>query len=131
MNTTNTKTIIIFIIALVVILAGVIFLTAGKAKGEELVPFAQCLKDKNIKFYGAFWCPHCQATKRLFGAAAKELPYIECSTPDGNGQLQICKDKGITNYPTWIFPDESRLMGEQTLEALSEKSSCPLPTATQ
>ena len=99
----------------------------GPGKYDE---FASCLGEKGAVFYGAFWCPHCQATKKLFGSSAKLLPYVECSTADGAGQLQICKDKNVTGYPTWEFADGSRLNGELTLEQLAEKTSCALPAST-
>jgi len=89
--------------------------------------FATCLKDKGAVFYGAFWCSHCQATKKLFGSSQKLLPYVECSTPDGRSQVQACVDKKITSYPTWEFADGSRLEGEVTLEQLATKTSCQLP----
>jgi thiol-disulfide isomerase/thioredoxin len=88
---------------------------------------AQCISDSGAKFYGAFWCPHCQAQKKLFEKSAKLLPYVECSLPNGKGQTQVCIDKQVTSYPTWEFADGTRLPGEQTLAALSEKTSCPLP----
>ncbi len=89
--------------------------------------FATCLKDKGAVFYGAFWCSHCQNTKEMFGSSQKLLPYVECSTADGNGQMQICKDKGIMGYPTWTFADGSTLGGELSFEQLAEKTSCQLP----
>jgi len=89
--------------------------------------FSQCLKDKGAIFYGAFWCSHCNAQKKLFGSSVKLLPYVECSTLDGKGQNQECTDKGVKSYPTWDFADGSRLTGELTLEQLSEKTSCELP----
>lgn len=89
--------------------------------------FAGCLKDKGSVFYGAFWCPHCQNQKALFGKSAKYLPYVECSTPNGQEQLQICRDKNITGYPLWEFADGSRLSGEISLETLAEKTACVLP----
>ena len=88
------------------------------------VPLAQCLKEKGVVFYGAFWCPHCKKQKEEFGAAVPALPYVECSTPDGNGQTPICTAKGIKSYPTWRFPDGSELTGEQSLAILAEKSNC-------
>ncbi len=89
--------------------------------------FATCLKDKGVKFFGAFWCPHCQREKALFGRSARLLPYIECSTPDAKGQLQICKDNHIEGYPTWEFPGGGRLTGEIPLQTLAASSSCQLP----
>jgi len=113
------------IIFLIVAGLGASFLV--KPGPGKLDTFAQCLKDKGAVFYGAFWCPHCARTKALFGRSQSHLPYVECSTPDGQGQLQVCKDKEITNYPTWEFTDGSRLTGERTLQELSEKTGCQLP----
>jgi len=89
--------------------------------------FAQCLGDQGVTFYGAFWCPHCQNQKALFGKSEKYLPYVECSTPDGKSQLPICDDAGVTGYPTWEFADGSRLGGEIPLATLAEKTNCELP----
>jgi len=97
------------------------------AEPGELDGFAQCLTDKGVKFYGAFWCPHCQAQKKIFGKSVSKLPYIECSTADGSGQLQVCKDEKIEGYPTWVFPDGERVVNEQSLATLAEKSQCVLP----
>lgn len=91
-----------------------------------LASLAQCLTEKGAKFYGAFWCPHCKNQKEMFGESASLLPYVECSTPDGNGQLDVCKDNKITSYPTWEFSDGSRESGEVSLEKLSEKTGCQL-----
>ncbi len=98
---------------------------AGPGKYDE---FATCLKDKGAVFYGAFWCPHCQTQKKLFGSSQKLLPYVECSTADGNSQTQACIDKGIQSYPTWEFADGSKLTGEIPLAQLAEKTSCVLLT---
>ena len=98
-----------------------------RSQPGKLDTFAQCLGEKGATFYGAFWCPHCQNQKALFGNSAKLLPYIECSTSDGKQQLQICSDAGITGYPTWEFANGERLSGEVELKVLSEKTGCELP----
>src|SRR3989344_6281233 len=89
--------------------------------------FARCIKDSGAKFYGAFWCSHCQTQKRAFGKSAKYLPYVECSTPDGQGQLSECSESGVQSHPTWQYPDGTRESGEITFERLAEKTSCVLP----
>lgn len=91
--------------------------------------FAQCLTEKKLLFYGAWWCPHCKNTKDLFGDAVKFLPYVECSTADGKGRLPACVDAKVDVYPTWQFADGTRESGELTLEHLAEKSGCVLPPA--
>jgi hypothetical protein len=115
------------IILIVLLAVGASFLghTSGPGKYDT---FAQCIKSKGVQFYGAFWCPHCQRTKAMFGPSAQYLPYIECSTPGGQGQTQICKDKGVQQYPTWMKPNATTtLTGEHTMQELSDFSGCPLP----
>src|SRR5579863_7630558 len=61
--------------------------------------FAQCLKSKGATFYGAFWCPHCQAQEQEFQMSRAALEainlYHECSLPDASGQNQSCNDAKI------------------------------------
>ena len=70
----------------------------------RLKAIALHLDASGAKMYGASWCPHCQQQKEMFGLAAKRLPYIECS-PGGQGapQAAVCRNLGITTYPTWII----------------------------
>ncbi len=98
------------------------FLLPGRLDG-----FAQCVTDRGATFYGAFWCPHCKEQKQLFGKSAGNLPYVECSTPDGQNQQQICKDAGIQGYPTWVFEDGERETKTLTPTELAEKTGCELP----
>lgn len=116
---------LIFLI-LFIFLIGVWFYYQEKQPGKY-DQFAQCLKEKKANFYGAFWCPHCQNQKKLFGKSEKYLPYIECSTVDGHGQLKICQEKKIESYPTWEFASAERLTGFITLAVLAEKTGCQLP----
>lgn len=111
---------------IVVILAGIGLSFFASARSGKYDKLAMCIKDQGVVFYGAFWCPHCQATKAQFGASAKLLPYVECSTPDGQGQTQICKDKGIKGYPTWIRPDGATMNGEHTIAEWASFSGCTL-----
>ncbi|MEK7219436.1 MAG: hypothetical protein AAB687_02045 [Patescibacteria group bacterium] len=125
----------IFLSVIVVLILGVVTTVLLRSSGGSAIvvadgkydTFATCLKDKGAVFYGAFWCPHCQSQKKLFGSSVKLLPYVECSTADGARQLQICKDKNVTGYPTWEFADGSVLNGEIPLAQLAEKTSCVLP----
>ncbi|PYS19997.1 MAG: hypothetical protein DMG11_30790 [Acidobacteria bacterium] len=74
------------------------------------------LARSGAKMYGAFWCPHCQQQKEIFGASADRLPYIECS-PNGQGSPQAseCRTARIESYPTWI------INGKRTEEVMSLK----------
>lgn len=127
----NIKIFILVIVVLVLGVGATVLLRLDGGMGEvepgKYDTFATCLKDKGAVFYGAFWCPHCQKQKKLFGSSQKLLPYVECSTADARGQTQACIDKGVSSYPTWEFADGSRLNGEISLEQLAEKTSCELP----
>lgn len=111
----------------VLIVAGIGIGVVGKNTPGKLDSFAQCIKDSGAVYYGAFWCPKCQAQNKMFGKSKKFLSYVECSTPDGQSQVQACKDKNITGYPTWEFPGGERLIGVQQLQTLAGKTSCALP----
>lgn len=127
-----SKPIIGIAIVMVLVCAGIGYSIFGTGTGSDSGPvdpavetLAQCLSDRDVTFFGAFWCPHCQAQKKLFGASFAKLKYVECSTPDGNNQTQECKAQNVVSYPTWQFADGSRLTGEQPFEALAAKASCP------
>ncbi|MBI2463656.1 hypothetical protein HYV57_01740 [Candidatus Peregrinibacteria bacterium] len=124
------RNIVTLIIVISIVIFGGFLLYFNSVQPGKLDIFAQCLKDKGAVFYGAFWCPHCQNQKALFGKSAKLLPYVECSTADGKFQLPACQEKKVQGYPTWEFFDGSRQSGELTLDQLSEKTTCSLPVNT-
>lgn len=123
----QNKTRLMWVVALLFVVAVVAFIIIESRKPGKYDEFAQCLSDKGAKFYGAFWCSHCQNQKAMFGKAAKKLPYIECSSPDGQTQLPICKDAGVQGYPMWSFADGTTIEGEVKLDVLAEKTACVLP----
>jgi uncharacterized membrane protein/glutaredoxin len=97
----------------------------GGAPGPEdpwVRGLAEHLSKTDAKFYGASWCPHCSEQKNKFGSSVKRIPYVECS-PGGQQapSAQICKEKNITNYPTWIINGQ-RYTGIQELDALAQIS---------
>lgn len=101
MKSKQSKFIFLTVIIILVVI-GIGFIT-NKAQGPgKYDNFAKALTASGVEFYGAFWCPHCQAQKALFGTSKKYLPYIECSKPDQK-PTQACLDKKIESYPTWIF----------------------------
>jgi thiol-disulfide isomerase/thioredoxin len=117
---------------LVPIVIVLVVLMVGTFAWSKIAPgpydeFAQCLEDNGAIFWGAFWCENCNEQKRLFSKSAKKLPYTECSAANGQGQLLVCQDAGITGYPTWDFADGSRETGVLTLATLAEKTECELP----
>lgn len=96
--------------------------TDSEAAQNEAI--AQCLTESGAKMFGAFWCPHCDAQKRMFGDAFEHIDYVECSLPDRSAQTQVCIDERIQAYPTWEFADGSRREGEMQPEQLAYLAGC-------
>lgn len=90
----------------------------------DVKTLAQCLTDSGAKFYGAFWCGHCQSQKELFGENLQYVAYVECDERGENPDPQACAEAGIRAFPTWILGDGTELVGTQQLEALAAKTSC-------
>jgi transcription elongation factor Elf1 len=130
MNKKNKKYIIAGAIILALFVASLAYSNYYKNQPGELDKFVQCVGEKGAKFYGAFWCPHCQAQKALFGKSKDLLPYVECSNAGGNGQTEICATEKIESYPTWEFKTATgteKITGERTLSDLVAKTGCSLP----
>lgn len=121
----DRNTVIIIVVVAIVVLAA---LGYKYKRDHQYDKFAQCLKDRGVVMYGAYWCPHCAEQKELFGASFKKAPYVECGV-EGNTrvEMQVCKDAGIQRFPTWQFPPTGeRVEGNLSLEALSDRTGCPL-----
>ena len=118
---------------LVIIVIGVIGLIIYQASGDRTVEpskyddFAKCLTEKGVVMYGAYWCPHCANQKKLFGDSWQYVTYVECDARGDNANPDLCKSKGVSGYPTWIFADGTRASKVLTLTELSVRSSCALP----
>ena len=93
------KSSIITISLIVLLFAGILFFssddTSTPPPSSELDAFAQCITDSGATLYGAWWCPHCEAQREMFGTSEQYLPYQECSLPSSKSQNLVCKKAGI------------------------------------
>lgn len=112
----------ITIILVMFTLAALALVLTRPQQANALDSFAQCLAAKEVTMYGANWCSHCQNEKKAFGSSFEHVPYVECPTDP-----KRCQAAGVEGYPTWIFPDGRKLVGEQGLAKLSRESGCALP----
>ncbi|MAF14108.1 MAG: hypothetical protein CMI53_04435 [Parcubacteria group bacterium] len=115
------------VVVIIVIIGGLaISKIAVKSTPGEYDTFAQCLTDNGVKMYGAYWCPHCETQKELFGNSFSKVDYIECSLPNQGGQTIECQKAGIGSYPTWEFNDGSRVTGSLSFQDLSSQTGCEI-----
>lgn len=120
-----------------------ILLISGCAPKDntKLNNLANCLVEKGVVEYGAFWCPNCAKQEKMFGKSfsiLKEKVYVECdprcdvedindlpaACRDKIGQPSLCINKKINAYPTWDFPNGKRLVGVQDLKSLADEAGC-------
>jgi glutaredoxin len=118
----KTKISTIGLVVLIVVIGIAVYFAYRPKSGNTLDAFAECLTAKGFTMYGLSSCPHCTAEKQLFESSFKYVNYVECSTDP-----QKCTADNVEAVPTWIEPDGQRLVGTQTLEALSGASGCKLP----
>ncbi|HTR66920.1 MAG TPA: hypothetical protein VMH85_14175 [Terriglobales bacterium] len=117
-------------LAVVVLVVGVAvgaYYLATRKRPGRLDAFAKCLTERQAKMYGAFWCPHCQEQKEMFGSSFEYAPYIECGVKGSRAEQPVCTQAGVKNYPTWWFADGSHVEGTLPLSALAQKTGCSLP----
>jgi len=122
----NKKIAVIIVLILVVALGFVLLVSyapkSPTAKAGTLDEFAQCVASKGLSMYGAYWCPHCQNEKAAFGDSFKYINYVECTV-----KTDECTAKGVEQFPTWIFADGTKFVGEQGLSGLAKDTGCVLP----
>lgn len=122
------RIIVILAVILLVPVIGYFSFTAFVAKPtvpSEYDEFAQCLTEKGAVFYGAYWCHFCEQQKDMFGSSMKFVNYVECDPKGKNARPELCVENNIRGYPTWIIDGKS-YSGVQSLEKLSELTSCPI-----
>jgi uncharacterized membrane protein len=101
--------------------AGMVALTLATGGHRPLEPagepntlsaVARHLTASGARFYGVWWCEGCREQKELFGVAALDLPYVECSRK---------APEGVTEYPTWEIAGR-RITGVLSPDSLAHLS---------
>lgn len=105
-------------IAVLLLVAGCTLQTDPNSYEAQL---ANHLSETGAAMYGAYWCPHCESQKEMFGSAIAAVPYVECDPEGQNAQPDLCQAKNIAGYPTWEI-DGQLYPGVQSLEDLAQLS---------
>jgi hypothetical protein len=128
------KKIVLFALVLIS-LAALASCASAPPKDGQYAKLAQCLTSKGVKFYGAFWCPHCAEQKAIFGDDLRYITYVECDPRDPTSKPDECAAKGVKAYPTWFFPGQGTETGVHQPADLAKKVGCEstlgLPPGTE
>lgn len=114
------------VLALAVLIVPLVlfFMDVQKKSSQPMDNLAQCITSSGATFYGAWWCDVCAQQKAMFGNSIKYINYVECSY-ENRSQNELCSDKGIHSYPTWIFNiSEINKEGLLSLAALKNLTGC-------
>lgn len=71
---------------------------------ERAINLAKRIESLDGHMYGAYWCSHCNNQKQILGQEAmKVVGYVECDKEGMNSQNDLCREKKVPGYPTWII----------------------------
>jgi uncharacterized membrane protein/glutaredoxin len=88
----------------------------------EAIALAEHLSSRGAVMYSAWWCPHCNDQKQLFGKEASgRLTIVECAADGRDSQTELCASKGIQGFPSWEIDGEVD-SGVKSLQQLAERS---------
>lgn len=107
--------------ATVVVAAGLFVEPVGGSPAYRLA-LARHLAAMDAVMYGAYWCPACKEQKARFGAAADEVPYVECDARGFKPRPDLCARVNVQAYPTWVI-GEARHEGVLTIADLARLSN--------
>ena len=97
---------------------------AAASTDDGLRAMARCITQAGARFYGGYWSAETNQQKELFGAAADQLPYIECYNTQTQAKLTVCR--AITTVPTWTWRGGGTTTGVQSLSELATATGCSL-----
>lgn len=94
---------------------------------DDTAAFAKALKNGGVTLYGAAWDATTTAQRQLFGDGAQFLNFVEVTKNDHTFNATANANNITTTSPTWVFANQTRLVGNQTLAALAAQANIAIP----
>jgi hypothetical protein len=82
--------------------------------------FVKCLNNSGAVMYGTSWCHYCQQQKTMLAPYFEYITFVDCDM-----NVELCRSKGVTGYPTWIIQNKSE-SGLQEISQLETLSGCKI-----
>ena len=115
----------IMIAAGIVVLLAVAYVAGWYHRNHRYDALAQCMASKQVKMYGAYWCPHCADQKEILGKSYRFV-YVECGVPGSHAEAEQCISQGVKLFPTWRFQDGLK-PGVFSAQELGDRTGCSVP----
>jgi len=99
-----------------------------RKSSEQAILLSEFLRESGAVMYGAFWCPHCQRQREMFGREAwQNVVYVECAKSGVSSNIRLCNQDQINGFPTWkLYPNRRKtpnfVSGEMPLDQLAKLS---------
>lgn len=97
------------------------------ASTPQAVRLAGSLREQGARLYVAYWCPHCQNTRAMFGRDAWEVLskggcVVECDARGLGGDPKLCGKRGVEGFPTFegLGGKKGMVSGEMPLGRIAE-----------
>ena len=124
-----TLTVIILLFAVAAFLAYITYCDRDADWTElDKAKLTACLEDNDATLYITTWCPACKTQLLKFGNAMRDINIVICDNSDDPNEINPeCVLEKIEACPTWVFYDNTRLRGVQSLDELADFTKCPKP----
>ncbi|MBD3312573.1 hypothetical protein GF352_03935 [archaeon] len=111
------KTYSILLVIIIIVILTSYYAILSQLSFSQYDDFAKCLTNEGFIMAGTDWCSSCRAQKTRFGSSFKYINYKNCD----DNELW-CRSNKIQSYPTWILPNNNKMVGVKPLASLSELS---------
>jgi len=91
-----------------------------QTSSERAKRIAKRLNRLGTVMYGAYWCPHCNDQKRMFGKEAlQNIRYVECASDGKDSAAKTGACAAVKGYPTWEI-DGFQFSGERDFDEFEQ-----------
>ena len=113
----DNKSLKIYILLIVIVLAIVSLITYFKVDGNTDEKTIQCIADNSLLVIKE-GCPACAAQEKILEGYLDKFETIDCAA-----ESQKCMDLGVTHVPTWIINNQN-YEGVHSIEQLKNLTGC-------
>lgn len=94
---------------------------------DDAAAFAKALKSGGVMLYGTTWDATTTAQRQLFGDGSQFLNFVDVTNSNHTFNSTATSLNISTTSPTWVFANQTRLTGLQSLATLAWQAGIAIP----